>query len=300
MQISSPPGDVPPKPPTISGRPTVSDPVRSRDARALAERALVRLVQAYGEVPEFVLLGGLVPDLLCGSAAFRHVGTTDVDVQVDLELHEGSRNAAHLEQALTESGFVPDSERAWRWRDTAAPQLQVKVEFLADLPDVPDHQSFSFDGCTALGAINLRGTGFAAQDWELREVRADVEGLPTTVQIRVATLPAYLLAKVHAAYGRGLVKDWYDIAYVLLHNDEAGAAAAARRVRERFGSALVVSTATALSELSANFADADTQGSIAFATTMVGLHAELDADQLANDAVAAIGIFIASLRMDEG
>ena len=50
----------------------MSDPVRSRRARDLAERALVRLVRAYGDVPEFVLLGGLVPDLLCRSAAQAH------------------------------------------------------------------------------------------------------------------------------------------------------------------------------------------------------------------------------------
>ena len=43
----------------------MSDPVRSRRARELAEGALVRLVHAYGETPEFVLLGGLAPDLLC-------------------------------------------------------------------------------------------------------------------------------------------------------------------------------------------------------------------------------------------
>lgn len=44
------------------------EPVRSRSARDLAERALVRLVLAYGDTPEFVLLGGLVPDLLCRNA----------------------------------------------------------------------------------------------------------------------------------------------------------------------------------------------------------------------------------------
>ena len=37
----------------------VSDLVRSRAARDLAERALVRLVHSYGSVPELVLLGGL-------------------------------------------------------------------------------------------------------------------------------------------------------------------------------------------------------------------------------------------------
>ena len=65
---------------------------------ALWESALVRLVSAYGETPEFVLLGGLVPDLLCGDAARQHVGTTDVDVQVDLEIQGGSTNAPRLER----------------------------------------------------------------------------------------------------------------------------------------------------------------------------------------------------------
>lgn len=89
----------------------MSDPVRSRRARDLAEGALVRLIAAYGEIPEFVLLGGLVPDLLCSAAAHRHVGTTDVDVQVDLEIERGSVNAARLEGALREAGFVPDGQR---------------------------------------------------------------------------------------------------------------------------------------------------------------------------------------------
>jgi hypothetical protein len=65
----------------------VSDQERSRAARQLAERALVRLVREYGEVPEFVLLGGLVPDLLCSGSTHRHIGTTDVDVQVDWVYH---------------------------------------------------------------------------------------------------------------------------------------------------------------------------------------------------------------------
>lgn len=127
----------------------------------LAERALVRLVRAYGDVAELVLLGGLVPDLLCSRAARRHVGTTDVDVQVDLEIRGGSVNAARLERALQEANFTPDSARVWRWNDERAPGMVVKVEFLADLPDVADQQVVSFDDCDAVGAVNLRGTGFA-------------------------------------------------------------------------------------------------------------------------------------------
>lgn len=41
------------------------EPPRSRAARTAAEQALIRVVHHYGDRPEFVLLGGLVPDLLC-------------------------------------------------------------------------------------------------------------------------------------------------------------------------------------------------------------------------------------------
>ena len=276
----------------------MSDPVRNRRARNLAERALVRLIATYGEIPEFVLLGGLVPDLLCRGAANRHIGTTDVDVQVDLEIQGGSVNAARLEAALREARFVPDGERVWRWRDQAAPAMVVKVEFLADLDDVPNYTTVSFDNCEFFGVLNLRGTGFASQDWEVRRVTADLGQGAKRIDLRVATLPAYLLAKVHAARGRGLEKDWYDIAYVLLHNDDGGPVAAAQRVRDRFEAALVGPTETALVELAANFTNVEAQGSIAYAATMLSLHPDLDYDVLANDAVAAVADFIAALGIE--
>ena len=51
------------------------DTPRSREARALAEAALVRLVYVYGGTPEFVLLGGLLPDLLATDASARREQT---------------------------------------------------------------------------------------------------------------------------------------------------------------------------------------------------------------------------------
>lgn len=67
---------------------------RSRQARLAAETALVRVVHHYGDRPEFVVWGGLVPELLCSGSAFQHAGTTDVDVQVNLEIAYGSANAS--------------------------------------------------------------------------------------------------------------------------------------------------------------------------------------------------------------
>ncbi len=48
------------------------DSPRSAAARAAAELALVRVVHHYGGRPEFVLLGGLVPALLCAGSPWRH------------------------------------------------------------------------------------------------------------------------------------------------------------------------------------------------------------------------------------
>ncbi len=277
----------------------MGEPSRSRPARDLAERALIRLVRAYGEVPEIVLLGGLVPDLLCARSGAPHEGTTDVDLQVDLEIQRGATNAARLEAALGVAGFRPDREHAWRWRDHAPAASVVKIEFLADLGTAPDRTVIAFDGCRSLGAVNLRGTGFAARDWTLLPVTAAIDGEPCTVELRVATLPAYLLAKVHAAAGRCLPKDWYDIAYVLLHNDEGGPHAAGWRVFDRFRADLVGATATALSELAANFAAPGAQGCAAYASTMLRVQpgAGLHPDVLENDAMAAVAAFLGALDL---
>lgn len=91
------------------------DAPRTRAARIAAETALVRVVHHYGERPEFVLMGGLMPDYLCSNSVFQHAGTTDVDVQVDLEIARGTANVRRLERALRNAEFRPDSENVWRW-----------------------------------------------------------------------------------------------------------------------------------------------------------------------------------------
>lgn len=155
------------------------EPSRSRVARRAAEQALVRVVHHYGATPEFVLLGGLVPELLCSGSGMLHAGTTDVDVQVE----------------------------------------------------------------------------------------------------------------VAAAYGRRKEKDWYDIAFVLLHNDAGGPEVAAEAVRDRFDDDPIGATRTALDDLLANFAVVDAQGPTAYAVQMVLDHPGLDRAQLQADAVVAVRSF---------
>lgn len=212
------------QPSTFTGSSMAEEPPRSRQARLAAEQALVRVVHHYGKTPEFVVLGGLVPELLCSSSPRQHAGTTDIDVQVNLEIECGAVNTARLEGALRNSDFEPDSERVWRW-------------------------------C----------------------MRTGVAG--------------FLLAKCAAARSRNKPKDWYDIAYVLLHNDLGGPAEAASAVLEKFSGDALNASRTALAELAANFADPMAQGALAYAEQFVLDHPNEDHAQAKSDAVAAVAEF---------
>ena len=268
------------------------EPSRSREARAAAEAALVRVVHHYGSRPEFVVLGGLVPELLCADSAFRHAGTTDVDVQVDLEIACGSVNTRRLEQALRNAEFQPDADRIWRWiADGATTRVVIKFELLADLDDQPAPATFQFTECEQLGAANLRGTGFAARDIVVHELRARIGGIDHIVEVNVAGLAGFLLAKTAAVYSRRIPKDWYDIAFVLLHNDYGGVTEAAALVTGAFVGELVGAIRTALDDLHANFADPLAQGPQAYAEQMLIDHPDLDEATLLADAVTAIDEF---------
>lgn len=267
------------------------EPVRSLTARAAAELALVRVVHHYGGRPEFVLLGGLVPALLCANSGIHHAGTTDVDVQVDLEISSGAVQAARLENALLAAGFRPDDQHIWRWRSVVGSEAAVvKFELLADLDTEPAEAIIRFNGCQDLGAVNLRGTGNAARDREVRILTAVDEGVPRQAEVNVAGLGGFLLAKAAAAHSRRKPKDWYDIAFVLLHNDHGDARDTAARVRSVFGPG-VSSLNSALADLKANFGDSAAQGTTAYVDQITLDHPDTDPASAAADSQLAIQAF---------
>jgi len=267
------------------------DPPRSLAARAAAELALVRIADYYGGRPEFVLLGGLVPALLCAQSGTRHAGTTDVDVQVDLEISAGSVNARRLERALRSAGFRPDGQYIWRWKSGGGHQgATVKFELLADLETQRAGKTIKFANCDDLGAANLRGTGFAARDREVRTIAADDDGAQRQAEIYVTGLAGFLLAKTAAAYSRRKPKDWYDIAYVLLNSDYGDPAAAAERVWEVFG-ASIVAAGSALRDLYANFAEPAAQGTSAYVDQITLDYPDIDPATAAADGQLAVQMF---------
>ena len=231
-----------------------------------------------------------MPELLCANSAYQHAGTTDVDVQVNLEIASGAVNVTRLEQALQNAGFVPEDGRIWRWvADGPFAETIVKFELLADLQDQQEGVTVLFDGCENLGAVNLRGTRYVTRDFKVLDLTARISGVTYNTQVNVAGLAGFLFAKVAAAYTRRMAKDWYDIAFVLLHND-AGGPAAATLARHRFADELP-GLQTALDDLRANFCAPHNQGSRAYATQMRVDHPTLDPLTLGADAVLAVREF---------
>ena len=257
---------------------------------------MLHIIHCYGRRPEFVVVEGLVPELLCTDSGLRHAGTTDVDVQVDLEITSGAVNAVRLEGALRDAGFIPEDGRPWRWvTGRASGAVVVKFELLADLRDEPTEATITFDACENLGALNIRGTGFAARDVEVRELNARIEGVDLRGDVNVSGLAGFLLAKTAAAYSRRQPKDWYDIAFVLLHNDVGGPAAAAELVRDRFMTE-IGAIRMALRDLRANFETPDAQGPQTYVRQMRIDHPDLDPSTLAADALLAVQEFHLGLR----
>jgi hypothetical protein len=171
------------------------------------------------------------------------------------------------------------------------PRVVVKFELLADLHDAPSGNIMTFEGCDQLGAVNLRGTAYAARDVIEKKLFASIDGETQEVVVNVSGIAGFLLAKTAAAHSRRKTKDWYDIAFVLLHNDIGGPRAAALEVRKLIGRELVGEMHTALNDLAANFESPNCQGPKAYAEQMLIEHPELDEMTLRADAVLAVTQF---------
>jgi hypothetical protein len=137
------------------------DERRSRETRARAELALVRLLHALGDEDVFlVVLGGLVPEVLASDEALvpKHLGTNDVDILLITHVNPDA-DLGSVERALEHLDFNTDpNEDGWRWQGPID-RVPVKLEFLCDLPDYREGEVVRPRGCRALSAQNLRGTG---------------------------------------------------------------------------------------------------------------------------------------------
>lgn len=271
---------------------------RSPEARHLAEQALVALLHELGNHDaEIVVLGGLVPEILVAGQeppAPSHLGTTDVDILLVTHLTL-SQDLGQVERALRKIGFGPVNE-GWRWRGPVS-GVPVKMEFLCDLDSRKEFEIVELEGCQALVAQNLRGTGYVARDWSQETLEATLkDGTAVTVRVRFAQLGGYLLSKLVAVRNRGAEKDFYDLVYVLLHNRAGGPEAAASALVEGKLSNALPGLRSTLLEVRERYRTPNGIGASGFAAQSLELDLEADEPTLRADAVAAVTEFLGALE----
>lgn len=201
------------KPPTAAGY----TPAQLEQLRATC----LYLASVLGDLlDELVVVGGLVPSLLIGpgrAGAEAHVGTTDLDLGLELALLDAGRYHA-LAERLRGSGFEPDRNEQGnltrqRWRH---PRSSAKVDFL--LPPVTEQQrggtlqSLELD----LAAVVLPGLllAFRNREFVLLEGRT-LQDERLSRQLPVCGPGAFVLLKALAFHNRGENKDAYDLYYML-------------------------------------------------------------------------------------
>ena len=300
---------------------------RSRDARALAQRAMVALFWELRDTSiRPIVLGGLVPEVLAGAdreEAPDHMGTNDVDLLVAFHVDDSSHRPANgesdvaktgggdeadddgnhepdlgpLEAALKAAGLVPDPKiGGWRWI-ARVDGYAVKVEFLCDRDDVQDKAVIRPRGCTNLRFANLRGAGYVARDFVEENVTDRLpNGTSATVTVRFAGLQGYLLAKLAALLDRQLDKDHYDLVYVLLHHKAGtGPRGAADALLAGPFARDLPSLRNRFRELAARFSGTHDHGPAAYAKQLTLVYPDADRATLIQDAISAIQEFTAPL-----
>lgn len=278
----------------------MSEEPRSAEARARAEQALVWLAAGLdGAEVELIVLGGLVPEVLTrgvGPGSVAHLGTTDVDLLLVTHIDQDA-DLGVVEARLKDLGFAPEGD-GWRWRGPVEGR-PVKIEFLCDLEAAREEDLITPVGCEELRAVNLRGTGYVASDWKWEELRATgPEGETLEVKMKFAGLGGYLLAKMVAARTRAAGKDFYDFAYVLIHNRAGGPREAAALLQEGELAGAVNALRSTFLEVGARFTGSSSQGARCYGEQMLLADPEQQEAVLRTDAATAVAEFLEALGFD--
>ncbi len=192
----------------------------SRQTEA-AKRVLIDLGQVLAAFRDcLVVVGGWVPDLLIAEVEEMHVGSIDVDLALDADKLTQGRYAELLQLLLHTRRYQPGAKPFQLLTHVDLQDgdaaIQVEVEFLApksvnlnkNRPKLLENfRVLQADGC---------GSAFNAPV-QVMLTGQNIRGTTNTVQLRVASLPDFLIMKAHALAGRDKPKDGYDICYCLDH-----------------------------------------------------------------------------------
>jgi hypothetical protein len=216
--------------PIIPKEPKSADDYDDR-TNAAVKSVLVEIGQILGSYKgKFVVVGGAVPWLRLDNAEMRHVGTIDIDLDLDNEALADGEYAGLVEE-LRKNGYEQraDLKKFQLVRRLAAADggepVNVIVDFLMPRHAVNvKNEPPLIDG---FAVIKADGADLALKSYDLLPISAQMpEGGKNTITIAVASIPALLAMKGFAIANRQKTKDAYDI-YYCIRNYPGGAAALA-------------------------------------------------------------------------
>ncbi len=188
---------------------------------------LIELGQILGAFREaVVVVGGAVPYLMLHGASPAHVGTLDIDLDLNpARLAEGQY--AELVETLERAGYERDIDplkpfqlrRMVDPRDGGAP-IAVLIDLL-----MPRTAKTRRNEPALVAGLRVQGANGGEIPLK-SHVRLEIEGVmpdgrPNRVELLVASIPAFLVMKGYALDGRDKAKDAYDI-YFCVRNFAGG------------------------------------------------------------------------------
>jgi hypothetical protein len=206
----------------------------------MCERTLVTLLRNLGPWKESVyLVGGLVPRYLISPPTDaedvpQHIGTTDVDLVLNVALLADIEAYRRLEQNLKDMGFVrgkndEGAPQHFKWLKSMGDGATIVVDLLCDAPSDEGGKVAPVPGEKRLSALKIPGAYLVLEDYIELPLTAELldDGGVAMVRLRVANVAPFLVLKCLAYEDRVEEKDAYDIVYCLSYYSE-GAPSVAR------------------------------------------------------------------------
>ena len=188
---------------------------------AASRSVLLELVRILGEHRDNVIvIGGLVPGLLCPDAADPHSGSMDIDMIVD---HRRVDQEAYsrIEDLLLEHGYRRDAEIPSRFIRSVVldkQELNVPVDLLAGRYSGTG-SSHRHQRINELILRKIRGGDIVHNEPVVVEIAGRLpDGSKDTTRCRVVHPVYFVVLKVFAIENRLNNKDCYDLDYVLKHH----------------------------------------------------------------------------------
>lgn len=278
--------------------PSVAADYDDRGARA-AHTVLVELGQALGAHRDaFVVIGGTVPSLLLPGAEPRHVGSLDVDIDLDTE-KLADRGYADLIEKLEAAGYERNVEGLKPFQLRRTVDLRDRGEPVAVIVDLlmprgartARNRPKLVDGLRVQeadgGEIALRS------NLKMRIAGTMPDGRKNEVEMLVASIPALLVMKGYALVQRDKKKDAYDI-YFCIRNHEDGIEALAAECAKLLGDPVA---REGFENIARKFGDADAFGPQTVRRFLEGSDAPggMTAAQVQEDAFRQVRAFLLAL-----